>query len=399
MPGKRKEKKRLRQEDEKGIFDDHELPQQPEPRRITPVDIQQKEFRLAMRGYHERDVDEFLDELTEEVARLYAENKRLREELDSKGTGRFAPGASSGEAEAALLQAREEAGRIIEEAESRARMIGAAAGPGQGGGGTPAVTGAALAGFLSREKSFLQGLAKMMQEHANAMKEDVRKVRMSATADRASGPSKEEPVSAPLAPPPTADSPEPRRTREPQAGHDLWRPPPEEGSVPSSSASSEASPPARTGQESPSGVEPDRSDQPPYFMDERPQGQPVIDLMDVEERPQVLQDERLQVIETEPPSVPSFEPQAGLAFQAEAPPAPTFPGGSGSSNETDPHVDEPTGEWTYGEGGIDIRDAEELAARREGAAPGTRSPRWAPHPEEEAPGDDRSLKELFWGED
>ena len=30
--------------------------------RITPTDIQQVEFRLAFRGYNERDVDAFLDQ-------------------------------------------------------------------------------------------------------------------------------------------------------------------------------------------------------------------------------------------------------------------------------------------------------------------------------------------------
>src|SRR5213593_2029150 len=108
MRGKRKEKKRLEKEDGAGLFDQHEQSEQSEqqPRRITPVDIQQREFRLAMRGYHERDVDEFLDEITEEVARLYAENKRLREELGSKGTAGFAAGSGASEAEAALREAR-----------------------------------------------------------------------------------------------------------------------------------------------------------------------------------------------------------------------------------------------------------------------------------------------------
>src|SRR4030095_7605760 len=115
MPGKRKEKKRLQQQNEAGLFDQHE---QSEPRRITPVDIQQKEFRLAMRGYHERDVDECLDEITEEVARLYAENKRLREELESKAPGRFTTGSGTAEAEAALQQARDAAANILAEAES-----------------------------------------------------------------------------------------------------------------------------------------------------------------------------------------------------------------------------------------------------------------------------------------
>jgi hypothetical protein len=62
------------------------------------------------------------------------------------------------------------------------------------------------------------------------------------------------------------------------------------------------------------------------------------------------------------------------------------------------HVDEPTREWTYREEGVDIRDAEQLVARREGA-PGAPKPARTPHPEEEASGDERSLKELFWGED
>ena len=37
------------------------------PRKVTPVDIQQKEFRLAFRGYSEREVDQFLDDVTEVV--------------------------------------------------------------------------------------------------------------------------------------------------------------------------------------------------------------------------------------------------------------------------------------------------------------------------------------------
>ena len=60
-------------------------PTTPGPKRLTPVDVQQKEFRLAVRGYNEREVDEFLDEVTEEMARLYAENTRLRAEVETRG--------------------------------------------------------------------------------------------------------------------------------------------------------------------------------------------------------------------------------------------------------------------------------------------------------------------------
>ena len=41
------------------------------PRPVTPLEIQQKEFAVArFGGYKMRDVDEFLDELTESVGAL-----------------------------------------------------------------------------------------------------------------------------------------------------------------------------------------------------------------------------------------------------------------------------------------------------------------------------------------
>ena len=51
--------------------------------RLTPADIQEKVFRSqpGLHGYNEREVDEFLDRITEELARVHAENQRLREQL------------------------------------------------------------------------------------------------------------------------------------------------------------------------------------------------------------------------------------------------------------------------------------------------------------------------------
>lgn len=53
-----------------------------------------KEFREAFRGYNQADVDLFLDQLTEEFARLYDENQRMRvrlgalqQELERLGEG------------------------------------------------------------------------------------------------------------------------------------------------------------------------------------------------------------------------------------------------------------------------------------------------------------------------
>jgi len=86
-----------------------------EPGRVTPLEIQQVEFRVGMRGYDQGEVDVFLDRLTEEVARLYAENKRLREELDFVRTRPLDTGTAA-EAEAIIRAARDEAAGVLSEA-------------------------------------------------------------------------------------------------------------------------------------------------------------------------------------------------------------------------------------------------------------------------------------------
>jgi cell division initiation protein len=150
-----------------------------EPRRITPVEIQQKEFRLAMRGYNERDVDQFLDEVTEEVARLYADNKRLREEVEFGKTTRLET-TGAAEAEGVMRQAREEAARIIADATARASTIGAGQGVAQAGdpiAGAAAPPSEIMSIFLARERAFLQNMANLIQAHAEGVKQDVRRAR------------------------------------------------------------------------------------------------------------------------------------------------------------------------------------------------------------------------------
>ena len=44
---------------------------------LTPVDVQQVQFRLAFRGYNEGDVDAFLDRITEELTARIEERERL----------------------------------------------------------------------------------------------------------------------------------------------------------------------------------------------------------------------------------------------------------------------------------------------------------------------------------
>ena len=167
--------------------------------RITPLEIQQKEFRYArFGGYKMRDVDEFLDRVTESMSAVQAENDRLR----SGGAG-DAPvlGTSdlddvNRQADEIIQRARDEASRILADARSRSGAIA----------GTAAVAGAvtdedraAISAFLSREKEFLQRLAGIVQEHAGEVKEMARSAR---TAPPATAPSE-----APKAPAPSAPSP------------------------------------------------------------------------------------------------------------------------------------------------------------------------------------------------
>lgn len=50
--------------------------------KITPLEIHQKEFKRALRGYKEEEVDFFLDEVAKELERLFQENIDLRERVE-----------------------------------------------------------------------------------------------------------------------------------------------------------------------------------------------------------------------------------------------------------------------------------------------------------------------------
>jgi DivIVA domain-containing protein len=149
-----------------------------ERQRLTPVDIQQKVFRLAFRGYNERDVDEFLDHVTEEVAALHEENKRLREQVAEPGGSGTDVAAANRQAEAIVRQAREHAARLVGDAERRATAAGASA-------------GALSASFLLQERRFLQQMASLIQGHVGRLKEEAKRSR--------SGPEEAASDEAPLA--------------------------------------------------------------------------------------------------------------------------------------------------------------------------------------------------------
>jgi DivIVA domain-containing protein len=140
--------------------------------RITPVDIQQVEFRLAFRGYNERDVDAFLDRVTEDLSAYLEENQRLQ---TTPGVVRVPDREAADEAGAVVAQAREEAAAIIRRAEDEAAAIRASAGA---GGGADARS--AVAPFLNREREFLQGLGGLVQTHAEEIKAMVMALRARA---------------------------------------------------------------------------------------------------------------------------------------------------------------------------------------------------------------------------
>jgi DivIVA domain-containing protein len=154
--------------------------------RISPMDIQQKEFGVTRvgGGYRMRDVDEFLDELTTSMTALVEENRRLREQVGS-GAMIGAPDLDevSRQADETIRRAREEAAQIVRDAQTAAAVAGSA---GHGAGTTDADR-AQISAFLLREREFLQSLAGLVQGHAVAVKGMVKDAR-ARSASAASAP-------------------------------------------------------------------------------------------------------------------------------------------------------------------------------------------------------------------
>jgi len=102
--------------------------------KITPLDIQQQQFRVRFRGFDMVEVDNFLDLVANEFEELLRENNRLKEE-DRQKTDRIqALEGAERELRNALIaaqqiceemknNARKEGDLIIEEAKANARKI------------------------------------------------------------------------------------------------------------------------------------------------------------------------------------------------------------------------------------------------------------------------------------
>lgn len=101
---------------------------------LTPLDIQNKEFKKGMRGYKESDVDSFLDEVITDYERIYKDNIELKEKMsmisdqlkhynDIEETLQNTLIVAQSAAEEVRVNAREKSNIIIKEAEENARKI------------------------------------------------------------------------------------------------------------------------------------------------------------------------------------------------------------------------------------------------------------------------------------
>lgn len=101
---------------------------------ITPLDIEKKEFPKGVRGYKEREVEEFLNEVLTDFESLYNENTKLKEEIEKirsemekyqniEETLKNTLVVAQNTADEVKRNANKEAQLIVEEAENKANMM------------------------------------------------------------------------------------------------------------------------------------------------------------------------------------------------------------------------------------------------------------------------------------
>jgi cell division initiation protein len=102
--------------------------------KLTPLDIHHKEFRRSLRGYDDKEVDDFLDTVADEFERLFKENIDLSERMDvadqkvrtyqeMENTLHKTLLAAQRSAEEIVASAREEATALLRDAELKAKEV------------------------------------------------------------------------------------------------------------------------------------------------------------------------------------------------------------------------------------------------------------------------------------
>ena len=112
---------------------------------LTPLDIQNKEFSVTLRGFNREEVNDFLDRLTKDYEEIIKENVQMKEQVESldgklehykrieetlqkaiviaQDTAEEVKRNASKEAELIRREAEKDAARIIEEARYKASKI------------------------------------------------------------------------------------------------------------------------------------------------------------------------------------------------------------------------------------------------------------------------------------
>jgi cell division initiation protein len=102
--------------------------------KLTPLDIHHKEFRRSIRGYDDKEVDDFLDAVADEFERLFKENIDLSERMEAANekvrtyqqmetTLHNTLVAAQRSAEEIVASAREEAASLLRDAELKAKEV------------------------------------------------------------------------------------------------------------------------------------------------------------------------------------------------------------------------------------------------------------------------------------
>ena len=101
---------------------------------ITPVDIENKEFKKGFRGYHTDEVEEFMEELVKDYGKLYRENAGMKDKnamlnetvenyKSMEETMRSAIVSAQRTSEDIIRNANEQAEKIVKEAKIRAKAM------------------------------------------------------------------------------------------------------------------------------------------------------------------------------------------------------------------------------------------------------------------------------------
>ncbi len=91
--------------------------------KLTPIDVQQQQFRLVMRGYDRREVASFLDLVSQQMGELARDNSELRADLRRVKSELEEHKQREQTLREAMLTAQRAIDEIREQAEKEARLM------------------------------------------------------------------------------------------------------------------------------------------------------------------------------------------------------------------------------------------------------------------------------------